>query len=58
MEIAILVGQILVKYGPSVAEAYQKLLAKGSEVTTEEWTAFWALAKKLSESYYAPQVAP
>lgn len=57
METVVIVGQLLLKYGPDVAQAFTSLLHKADPPKPEEWAAFFALAAKSGESYFpkAPQ---
>lgn len=59
MEVALLIGQLLLKYGPDVAATFTTLLHKTDPPKPEEWTAFFALVAKSGESYFPPApVAP
>jgi hypothetical protein len=52
-EIALLIGQALVKYGPTMARALAALFMK-DEPTLEDWEKVFALAEKPYEAYTAP----
>ncbi len=51
-EIAILIAQMLVKYGPAVAREVKLLLQK-KDPTLEDWEKVFALAEKPYEAYIA-----
>jgi hypothetical protein len=50
----ILIGELLVKYGPTVAREFCKLL-KVENPTEEQWDAVFALAEKSYADYVAPK---
>lgn len=52
-EVALLIGQALVKYGPTVARALAALFLK-DEPTLDDWENVFALAEKPYEAYVAP----
>ena len=54
-ETAIVVAQLLLKYGPDVAQAFVALLHKADPPKAEEWTAFFSLVSKSGESYFPPR---
>ena len=52
-----LILQLLLKYGPEIAQKAQQLFKK-TAVTDDDWTALWGLIEKKGEDYFAPQVKP
>lgn len=49
LELAILIGQIFMKFGPSIAQGYQlitKKITDGETVSQEEWNVFWTLSQE------------
>lgn len=56
-EVAIIL-QLLLKYGPDVAQWASKLMQKKSLPTDAEWAEIDAILKKTGESYFAPRVTP
>lgn len=51
----LLVGQILLKYGPATARAIKLLFEKGAP-SFSEWEAVFSLAEKSYEEYTKPPV--
>lgn len=51
MEIAILVIQVLLKYGPDAAQSVQRMFAAGKEPTQAEWDALFSKALKPYDQY-------
>lgn len=49
----ILIGEILLKYGPIVAQQWQKIFSK-EKPTDADWEAIWALTYKSYDQYVAP----
>jgi hypothetical protein len=48
---AILILELLLRYGPAVAESAQRMLSTGKEPTQAEWDALWAKAQKPYDTY-------
>jgi len=48
---AILIIELLLRYGPAVAEAAQRMLSTGKDPTQAEWDALWAKAQKTYDTY-------
>lgn len=53
MPAAITILQLLVQYGPAVAQAAQRILSSGTEPTQAEWDAIFARAEKSASQYRA-----
>lgn len=56
-ELALLIGQILLKYGPTVAQATVEIFQKPAP-TPEDWTKVFALARKSYDDYVRPPANP
>ena len=52
MELALLIGQILLKYGPTVAASFQSIASKKDLPTQAEWDGFFELTRKSGASYF------
>ena len=48
---AILIIELLLRYGPTVAESVQRMLSTGKDPTQAEWDALWAKAQKPYDTY-------
>jgi len=48
---AILIIELLLRYGPAVAESAQRMLSTGKDPTQSEWDALWAKAQKPYDTY-------
>jgi hypothetical protein len=48
---AILIIELLLRYGPSVAETAQRMLSTGKDPTQAEWDALWSKAQKPYDTY-------
>jgi hypothetical protein len=53
-EIILLIGNILLKYGPAVARQIKALFEK-DDPTVEDWEAVFALAEKSYDDYVGPR---
>lgn len=53
MELAILITSALVKYGPDVAQAIQRIFATGKEPTQADWDGLFAKARKPYDQFIA-----
>lgn len=53
LEIALLIGQALMKYGPDVARQIQLLFTK-TNPTAADWEAVFALSEKTYDQFVAP----
>lgn len=51
MELAITIAGLLVKYGPDVAEAFQRMVASGRNPTQEDWEEVFSKARKSYQDY-------
>lgn len=54
----LLIAEILLKYGPSVARQFQALFTKNTPPTQHEWDAIFAMAEKSYEDYVKPIAPP
>ena len=54
METAIIIAQVLIKYGPEVARQLARLFGQ-KEITLEEWEKVFALAEKSYDDYVKPK---
>ena len=52
-DIAILIGQALIKYGPSLARELMLLFSK-KEITNEDWNKIFELSEKSYNDYVKP----
>jgi hypothetical protein len=48
---AILILELLLRYGPAVAESAQRMMSTGKDPTQAEWDALWAKAQKPYDTY-------
>lgn len=53
MTTAILVLELLAKYGPAVAQNAQRILSAGKEPTQADWDALFSKAQKSYDAYIA-----
>jgi hypothetical protein len=53
-QIALLIGQALIEYGPTVARALRDLFAK-TEITQADWDKVFDLCEKSYEDYVKPK---
>ena len=51
MNLAILIAQLLLKYGPDVAASVQRMLSSGKEVAQADWDALFLKASRPYASY-------
>jgi hypothetical protein len=51
MTTAVLVLELLLRYGPSVAQAAQRMLSNGDEKEQADWDALFAKAQKPYDAY-------
>lgn len=56
MELALLIGQLALKYGPAVAEEFTVLFHSDTPPTLDQWKALFAKMKPYSA--YLPDVVP
>lgn len=54
MEIALIIGRILLMYGPAAAQAWQKIFSNPSP-TAEDWAKVWAVPHKSYDDYVLGQ---
>lgn len=52
-EIALLIGQALIKYGPAVARELRDIFAK-QEISSADWDKVFSTAEKSYEEYTKP----
>lgn len=52
MELALLIGQLLLKYGPDIAALYSSLVSRKEPPTPADWDAFFARIGKTGDSYF------
>ena len=53
MNTAVLVLELLAKYGPAVAQTAQRILSSGKEPTAADWTELFQRAHKSYDQYMA-----
>lgn len=53
MNTAVLILELLAKYGPDVAENAQRILSSGKEPTQSDWDALFQRAQKSYDQYIA-----
>lgn len=53
MPTAVLIAQLLVQYGPTVAETIQGWISTGKEPTQDDWAKVWAEARKTPDQFRA-----
>ena len=51
MSTAIIVAELLLKYGPDVAETFQRWMTTGKQPEPSEWAKLFALARKTPDEY-------
>lgn len=54
MQLAILIAQILLKFGPAVAQQFQILFSKNEAPTQDEWNKIWEITQKPWQDYKPP----
>jgi hypothetical protein len=53
MPTAVLIAQLLVQYGPTVAETIQGWISSGKEPTADDWAKVFAEARKSPDQFRA-----
>lgn len=56
MELAIIIGQLLLKFEPEIVALYVSLANRKDPPTTADWDAFFARISKTGDSYFLKPV--